>query len=94
MGVVLLATGDGSRFLRGATGERAAETYASEIYLDLSRLTRLLVVLRPMATLSQLEPKSGEFTPDTCFVWPNGDEPAARVFIAAAGAGHGRGRAA
>ena len=29
MGVVLLATGDGSRFLRGATGERAAETYRS-----------------------------------------------------------------
>ena len=47
----------------GRRASEAAETYASEIYLDLSRLTRLLVVLRPMATLSQLEPKSGEFTP-------------------------------
>ena len=39
----------------GRRASEAAETYASEIYLDLSRLTRLLVVLRPMATLSQLE---------------------------------------
>ena len=44
MGVVLLARANGPvSFVGGATGERAAETYASEIYLDLSRLTRLLV---------------------------------------------------
>ena len=33
----------------GRRASEAAETYASEIYLDLSRLTRLLVVLRAMA---------------------------------------------
>ena len=89
----LVVGGERDRERRGQSPRRLQ---ARSTWISHASLGRWLILyqLRPIGDCFKCKVRGIHPRRRTCFVSTNGDEPAARVFIAAAGAGHGRGRAA